>query len=473
MTSPWVEAVGTALLDAYRKEIPDDVLGRAAIQLFDTIACAAGGQGAPVVEAVRSATRGSGPAEATVLFSSERISCLDAVLVNGTAVRYLDVNDAFIGDGPGGHPSDNIAVALAVGEVAGATGRDVLAATILGYELYRRLRRLAYAPQASPGAWDGVSASGGVAAAVAGLLLGLDEERFVHALALGFTKGYTLKQVRRGSISTVKACANALVARDGVLAARLAAEGVTGPLTILEGGHGLLAAFGLDATPELLAELSAPPTWAIRDISIKPYPAVATSQAAIAATLQIVHEHRPDPDDVVEVQIRQPDSKATREHIGEGYRQRPNSRESADHSIPFLIACAIEDAELSPAQFEDERWLRPSTTDLMTRVRVVPDVDLAVRARGAVCYPAIVRLVLADGTAHEVAVLDTPGSPQAPWGFDDVAGKFHRIDQLGASPEQVAVVRDALRDLASAPDLTEVFRAAAALGSRPGSAVPA
>jgi 2-methylcitrate dehydratase len=466
-TSSWVQDLAGSLLEAYGAAIPDDVLERAAILTFDSLACAAGAHGAPLVDAVRAVAEGSGPPEATLLFSGASASCLDAVLVNGTAVRYLDLNDAFIGAGPGGHPSDNIPVALAVGEASGATGREVLAAIALGYELYWRLRRSVYAVAPPTVVWDGVSVSGVVAAAVSGLLMGLDGRQFEHALALGLSKGYALRQVRRGSISMVKGCANALVARDGVLAARLAEQGVTGPLEVLEGSHGVLAAFGLDAQDGLLAELIRPPDWAIRNASIKPYPAIGTAQAAITGALTVARMEDVDPADIVEVRVHLPDTKATREHVNEEYRQRPNSRESADHSVAFLMAVALEDGELSLAQFEQERWLRASTRALMERVQVVPDASLV--SVDASCYPAVLDIHLVGGDKRAVSVMKTPGSPEAPWGFEDVEAKFIGIQQLGWSRDEVAAVRDALRGLATAVDLTGLLDSLSPLGAAPPS----
>lgn len=450
MTDAWAGELARSLLAAHRGVVPDDVLERAALQTLDAIACAAGAQGAGLVEITRAVTHGSGPAEASVFFTGERVNVLDAVLVNGTAVRYLDLNDAFIGAGTGGHPSDNIVAALAVGEQVGASGRDVLSAIALGYEVFWRFRQRVYARTPAGAPWDGVSVSGLVSAAMTGLLLNLDEARLTHALAIGSATGYALKQLRRGSISMMKGCANSLVARDGVMAARLAAHGVTGPEEIFEGKSGLLHAFGLEATPELLAELVAEPTWAIRGISIKPYPAIATAQAAIHAAVLIARRGL-DVDDVGSVDVRLPDSKSTREHLEIEQRQRPRSRESADHSVPFLIACALTDRELTLRQFEDERWLDPRTTALMARVRVVPDAALV--EAGQRCYPAVMQVVLRDGRVLEESVSATPGSPDAPWGFDDIAHKLAEVQQVGLDQPAIERIRDAARGLPQAPDL--------------------
>jgi 2-methylcitrate dehydratase len=455
---PWIRDVADCLLEGFASPVPDDVLQRAAIQVFDTIACASGAFDAQPVHVARMVTIGSGPAEATVLFTGDRVSVLDAILVNGTAARFLDYNDAFIGAGPGGHPSDNLTAALAVAEVQGASGRDLLAAAALGYELFWRFRQLVYARSEQGAAWDGVSVSGLVSAAMAGLLMRLDPDRLAHALSIGLAKGYALKQVRRGSISMLKASANALVARDGVLAARLAQHGLTGPDEILEGNSGVLRAFGVSANTDLRAALSDQPTWAIRHVSVKAYPAIATSQAAVEAAVRLAGRERLTAGTVRRVEVRLPDSKATREHLQIEQRQRPDSRESADHSLPFLLAAALEDGRLSPAQFADERWRAPATVDLMERIHTMPDPTLAITDQRS--CPAVVTVELFDGRRLTEAVMDVPGSPALPWGFADIERKFAAVDRVGFSADGREALAAEAASLPRAASVSDLLRAA-------------
>src|SRR5207237_3428727 len=115
----------------------------------------------------------------------------------------------------GRDPSVRSPVALAVGAVRQRSGADILTSVIIGYELYARLQRL----MDRNGEWDGVTISGLVAPAIAGWLMGLDEARLAHALALGAARSATPAIVRRGDISATKSIANALVAQAGVQAA--------------------------------------------------------------------------------------------------------------------------------------------------------------------------------------------------------------------------------------------------------------
>jgi 2-methylcitrate dehydratase len=460
-TVPWIHDIAANLHEAFAGPVPQDVLERAAIQLLDMIACASGGFDSEPVRIARAVTAGSGPPQASVLFTGERVSVVDAILVNGTAARFLDYNDAFIGVGPGGHPSDNLVAALAAAEVEGSSGRDLLTASALGYELFWRLRQSVYARTEQAAPWDGVSVSSVVTAAMTGLLLGLDENRLVHALSIALAKGYALKQLRRGSISMIKASANALVARDGVLAARLAQHGLTGPTEVLEGKSGVLRAFGLHEEDSLRAALSAPPAWAIRNISVKAYPAIATSQAAIEAVVRLARRSEVNADTVARVEVRLPDSKATREHLQIEQRQRPDSRESADHSLPFLLAAALEDGQLSIEQFANERWRAPLTTELMARVHVIPDGTLVTNEQRG--YPAVVTVELANGRRFTEAVTDVPGSPSAPWGFTEIEKKFAETDRVSFSSAQRSALVRAAAALPHAPDVSELMTTVAVL----------
>src|SRR5262249_8173527 len=174
----------------------------------------------------------------------QKTSILNAVFTNGVLVRAHDLNDVTFAEKDGklsvsGHCSDNIPVALAIAERAGSSGRDMLAAIAMGYQMFGRLRDV----MRFSSTWDNSSISGLVAAAMARELIGLAPERQGHALALAATRCATPKIVRWGAISAAKNLANALVAQAGVQAALLAANGLTGPLEALDHAGGIPAIF--------------------------------------------------------------------------------------------------------------------------------------------------------------------------------------------------------------------------------------
>ena len=459
LTATWANRLARFLADAF-VSTPEDVLDRAALQLLDAVACAAGAHDARPIEIMRQTVAGSGPPVATLLFARAKATVDDAVLVNGTSVRYLDANDIFLGTRPGGHPSDNIPVALAVGEQSGASGRDVLAAIAVGYELVERLRTVIFRQLPDGHLWHEISISGIVAAAMTALLNGADHDRLSAAIAIGTSKGYALREIRRGDISMLKAAGNAMVAREGVLAARLALNGMTGPMKIFEGKTGLVATLGGDPSEQMVSDLCAPPEWGIRNISIKPFPSLGTSQAAISAAVGLVADHgRMQPDEVSTVDIFLPDSSWTRDYVGLGERLTPATRETADHSIQFLVALALREGDVTQVHYETEQWRDEGILALMGRTTITPSAELAKVATTA--FPAILEVTLRDGRTFRREVVATPGSPGDPWGRDQILGKFARLDRSGSSQEVRQDIADAVIGLKSAPDLTEMARTVA------------
>src|SRR6266545_2841063 len=213
-------------------KIPADVTAQAKHLLLDSIGCALAAQEEEAFEAALATVREIGGApHCTVIGSAERTSLPNAVLLNGTLIRALDLNDIYVGPRQNGHPSDNIAVALSVAESERSSGQELLEAIVLGYEIYGRLEDIA--DPASP--WDHVTASSLVAPAMAGRLMKMTAAQLAHAMAISAAHGNTLAAVRSGQLSGAKNLANAMVAAHAVLATLLAKHGLTGPAEILEG----------------------------------------------------------------------------------------------------------------------------------------------------------------------------------------------------------------------------------------------
>jgi 2-methylcitrate dehydratase len=455
----WAQRLAEAVDATFHDDVPEDVLRRTCLHVLDTIACAAGAVDAPPVDVVRRTVAASMPEVATVFFSGTRANVLDAVLVNGTAARFLDANDVFLGAGPGGHPSDNIPAALNVAEVSGASGRDVLAAIAIGYDLVARLRRAIYRPAPRGSDWHEVSLSGVVVAATTSLLRGACVRQLSDAIAIGAAKGYALKEIRRGQISMLKAVANAMVARDGVLAADLAMHGMAGPPEVFEGGCGLVRTLGAVPTDDMIDELVAAPEWAIRRTSIKPYAAIGTSQAAIAAAVAIVRDAGPiGAHDVRAVTISLPDTRYTREYVELDERRNPTTRESADHSIQFLVALALLHGDVLPAHLDAARWRDDDVAAVMDRTTVTADAGLVEHAITA--FPAAVSVDVGGRGVRSRRVISPPGSPSDPWSRDDLVAKFRRLDP-GRSEASANAIADAAGDLIHAPDVSRLMAAVA------------
>jgi 2-methylcitrate dehydratase len=410
----------------YRSEL---AVRQAKLLVLDSIGCACAALEADAAFAVMALVEEiGGRAEATVIGMRDKTSVLNAVLVNGALVRVLDLNDVMFTTREGhlsvsGHRSDNIPVALAMAEKCVREGGEVIEAIILNYELYGRLRNLM--PESAP--WDGASASGIVAAAMSGKLLGLDAERQAHALALAAARSATPKIVRNGDISATKSLANAFVAEAGVQAALLAAKGVTGPLEILDDRKaGLFQVFDPDLGLEQLWA-PYPPMPQILGAHMKSFPSIGTSQTAVQAALDLhaVVQDRLGEVDLIEVTMA--DLPAVRRQQADRSRRFPRSREAADHSFAFLVAIALHDGALSHHQFESERWQTdPRVRTLMECVALEVSDELAARAPGSM--PCRLRVRLRSGKEFERECLFPRGHSFPDHGLDTavIEEKFFR-----------------------------------------------
>ncbi|HEX6512954.1 MAG TPA: MmgE/PrpD family protein, partial [Chloroflexota bacterium] len=350
---------------------------------------------------VAAAERMGGAPECTIIGSAERTSAPNAALANGALIRALDLNDIYWGPNRGGHPSDNMATVLTAAERAGASGRETITAIVAGYEIDGRLRDLAVAESR----FDYTTYSGLVSSATAGRLLGLDGERLADAIGLGATFGPSLGVIRGGHISAAKWLGTGIASHNGLLNVLLAAEGLSGPRGALDepNGWGEVIMPGAD-----LARLVAPAEadFRIEHASIKAYPCVMTGQTSVAATLRVRGQLPGDPRQVERIEVHLPDIPMMRSHVENPHRRRPASRETADHSIQFLIAAAWLNGELTPRQFHHERWLDPEILEVMDRIHIELDAELN---RYPDTFACRMRAVLRSGESAEAEVPYPPG----------------------------------------------------------------
>jgi 2-methylcitrate dehydratase len=296
----------------------------------------------------------------------------------------------------------------------------MLAAIVIGYEVYGRLKGL----MDRSGPWDGVSLSAFVAPVIAGRLMGLDADRLAHALALSGIRAAAPALVRRGGISAAKSIANALVAQGAVEATLLAERGVTGPLAVLEHERGLRSVFPKGDVLDTLSAAFPERSYIMRS-NVKVYPCLATGQAAVAAALEVHKSLGGNVDGVRDVEIVMADYPFVRDQQDDPDRIRPRSREAADHSFQYLVAVALMDGAFGPAQFDGERWLDPRTVALMAKIRTCVDATLNVRAPNT--YPCVVLVRDEKGCEHVSEILSPPGTSRGGIVEKDVVDKFHSV----------------------------------------------
>ena len=448
---PLVKQIAGRILEFDSQSIPAEVLQHAKFLILDSIGCAlAAGKEHAYERALHTFEMIGGNTECTIIGSKHRMPVTSAVMLNGVLIRELDLNDAYVGPGQMGHPSDNIAVALSVGEKQQSSGLDVLASVIAGYELYCRIQDIII----GRGPWDHVTASALGAPAIAGRLLKLDAGQLANALALSAAHGNTLSAVRSGQLSNAKAMANAFVAYQGMLCTLLASQGTTGPLSIFEGKGGLDKAFLAGADLSLLMDPIRSP-FRISDVSIKAYPCIGTSQAMVAGVIQARQDIVDPVKEIKHLEVRMADTPFVRGQVEDEDRRYPTSRETADHSFYYLAAAALMDGEMTQAQFEGERWMQPAVKSLMERMRIRTDASLNKYTPGS--FPCVLQLTTMNGESRTVEVFYPKGHPKNRMSSAEVEGKFRGCARAVLSEAQQTKIVSLVHDLEKLSSVAELM----------------
>lgn len=439
-----VEQLAAWVLAMQARDLSQAAILQAKLLLLDTIGCGFAALDEQSARALLAVVETSGGApQCTVIGRARRTTAPNAVLANGALVRILDFNDYVNAKGGdlGGHPSDNIPVALAAGELAGACGREVVAAVVLGYEIFGRCKEL----MERDSAWDGVTVSGLAAPAMAGRLMGFDRGRLAHAIALSAARAATSTAVRFGDISAAKSIANALVAQNGMQAALLAERGITGPLDLFENPRGMREVFCKgDAATALTAPL--PTESYIMAANVKAFPCLATGQSVVAAAIEMHRRLRGAVGRLAGFRLVIPDTPGLRRQKDDPGRIKPASREAADHSFNFLVAVALIDGEFGLAQFDGERWNDPKVCALMARLEIVN--DSAWNRRAPDSYPCSLEVRTEDGREEVVEVPYPPGCSRGRLEAETVIKKFGAL----TAPHLAQPARDRIVEAAMALD---------------------
>ncbi len=353
---------------------------------------------------------------ASLLGSRHRTTPDLAAFSNGALVRYLDFNDTYLSKEPA-HPSDNIPAAWAVGQVRGASGKDIVTAIALGYELQCRL---CDAASLRKHGWDHVVYGAFSTALLASKLYGLSVEQTVHALGLAGVCNFATRQTRTGQISDWKACAFSNAARNGVFAAYLARQGLTGPHEIFEGPKGL---FQMVTGPFELEWARGPDDWMINKTYIKFWPAEYHSQSAIDAALQL----RPQVGDISRIEsVRIESFEAAVSIIGsEPEKWRPTSRETADHSMGYCVAMALRDGDVTRESFSDENIRDPQVYALLDKIEIVETDECNAGYPDGIPNKLIIKTT--DGKTVEKKVTYPRGHAGNPMTDDEVIRKFKSL----------------------------------------------
>ena len=428
-------------------EPPAEARARARTAFLDTVGVTLAGAAEPVARATQRVAAAEGPGGCHIFGVTQTATASAAALANGTAAHALDYDDmCFVSLA---HPSAPLAsAAFAAAEQAGASGTALLAAYVVGFEVEACLGR-ALNPRHYQRGWHCTSTLGVLGAAMAvGRLLGLGPDRMTHALAIAASSASGLKENFGTMVKPIHA---GLAARNGLLAARLAEAGVTGSPRALDGPQGLLHAMdGERAIAEAeLAQLGR--RWEILDtgITVKLYPSCAGTHPTLDAVLDLrrVHGFRAEDVSAVEIGV---DAITPTVLV----HPAPTTDLEAKFSMPFCVAAAIAEGEVTLATFDARHLEDPALRRLAARVTMRRDASLD--AQAPPLTEATVRIVLADGRVLTQAAHGARGYPEQPASRDELAAKFLSCAAATLPGPDAARLLAALETLETVTDLRQL-----------------
>jgi len=458
MTTPLAHQLADYACALRYEDLSPAVVHEVKRRVIDSFGCALGAWNAePCVIARKVASDFSARHGSTIIGTNYKAPPDWTAFANGCAIRYFDYNDTYLSKEPA-HPSDNISAALAIAESIGAAGRELVTAIALAYEVQCRF---CDAASIRARGWDHVTYGTFSTALACARLMKLDPKKTRHAVNIAGVAGAAMRQARVGELSHWKGVAFATAARHGVFAALLARAGMTGPGPIFEGQMGFEKQLGVSlgnvgekfAVPFPKTEHGAAAM--ILNTSIKYWPAEYHSQSAIEATLflrkQIDHL-----DEVKSVTIESHDTAV--DIIGsEPEKWRPMTRETADHSLPYITAIALIDGEVTNKQFEPERFKDPEVWKFLENVKVERNAELSAIYPGAVAN--IVHVDLTGGRRLTKRVDYPLGHAKNPLNDSEVEGKFFALVEPSIGQKRAGRIVDLVWKLDEAKNVDEVMKA--------------
>lgn len=388
---------------------------RVKVHVIDTLGCGIAALDERAVRICRDVALGV-EGKATVMGGSHGSSVDLAAFANGATCRFLDFNDAYVGRFAI-HPSDLIPACFAVAEVERASAHDLILSIVVAYEVSCRL---VDAIDIGPRGWDPPVASLPAVVLAAGKLMKLDRVRLAQAVNLAVNDHIPMAQTRVQTLSDWKGLADAEATRNAVFAALLARGGLTGPAPIFEGNSGFFKQVSGPATLDVAGFGKRDVPFRIHRCSLKPYPAVIYTETAIVAAIAVAQAVG-SLDRIASIDIATT-QRGFQRTGSEPEKWAPRTRETADHSLPYITARAMFDGDITEASFAPEMFTEPRILSFMQKIKVAEDPVLTGRVGDAV--PTRVTAILQDGTQVSREVDHAPGFVQRPMTRAEVERKF-------------------------------------------------
>jgi 2-methylcitrate dehydratase len=443
-TAPLAERLAAYALALRYAELDAPTIEAVKSHLIDTLGCAIAAFDEKPVRICREVAAAGAGGGATLIGTAQHVSPDLAAFANGGAARYYDLNDVYVNRLVTIHPSDTISACLAVGEAQRANGQALITAIALAYEINCRLLD---AFDITKRGWDTPVFGLPAVALAAGKLMRLPLEQMTEAVNLAINDHIPMIQTRMQTLSDWKGLAAAEAARNAVFAALLARGGITGPAPIFEGRAGFFKQ--VSGAAEIDVDAFGRQAFRINACGMKPYPAVVWAQTAIDAALAVAREAG-SLDQITAIEVAAT-ARGYQMTGSEAEKWAPDTRETADHSMPYIVARAMFDGEITNNSYAPDKLTEARIRAFMRKITV--HEDRALTARQGDKVPTRVTATLSDGRRISREVDDVPGFAGRPMQRVDVERKFRSNVGKRWREARIRSVLDALWGLDQIDDL--------------------
>ncbi len=421
-------------------KIPPNVLLKSKRCILDTLGAALAGSCVPASIITRNFVKemGGGVSESTLLGFGEKVSCLNAALINTTAANALDIEDGHLA--ANGHPGSIItSVALAITEREKLSGQNFIEAVIVGYEVY--LKIAIHAHSLSRELYNLIAVGTGTlgvfgAAATAGKLLGLNKKELTNALGVAGSFAPIAPNLRALETGAMTQESLGWTAAASVAATFLAKAGFTGPDTILKDIKGPKD-LGLGKDYEIL------------NVYFKPYASCRWSHPAIDCVLKIIQAHRFSPEDITEIEIQTVSWAKTLDN------PPPKNCAAAQYNLPYVIGAAITDGKVGPDQIAENRLKDPIILSIAKKVKILvsPEIDVKYPERCG----ALVK-IKTKKQEYETHVAVAKGDPKNPLTDYELETKFKELTERVLPKEKMNRVIQYVNNLEDLNNLDNLIK---------------
>ncbi|MCX8104894.1 MAG: MmgE/PrpD family protein [Ignavibacterium album] len=427
------------------KDLPKEVIYEVKRYLYDSIGCAFGGYHTKDVRIIRNIYKDmGGTEEATVFVFGDKIPAVNATLVNSLMIRALDFNDIYWKEDPS-HPSDIIPAALATAEMVGASMEEVITAIVLAYEFEQRLCEFAV-PGIRERKWHHATLTQFVSPIVAGKILGLSVDQMVNAIGINGSHNHTIGCPTAGKLTMMKNTVDPMAVQSGVFAAMMAQRGYTGTEAVFEGKEGFMDCFfGWDVKEQKVKPVQMQgreslgewkwdldkligglgESYKILECSMKAFPTEALTHTHISATLKVVTKNNITYDQIDSVTITT--IARACDILFDPHKYRPESRETADHSLPYCIAAALVDHKITTQSFSEEKLKDPRIWEVIDKIHGEASEEFEKMFPAK--QPSKVVIRTKDGREFSEYLEYPKGDPREPMTMEDLDNKFEGLTE--------------------------------------------